>query len=66
MLKVRENVPAPTPEPLSTAAVNAFFMRVRQQMALPIACPQEIQQADVDPHRWAETAKRAGAIAVEF
>lgn len=66
MLKVRENVPAPTPEPLSTAAVNAFFLRVRQQMSLPTSRSGEIRQPDVDPSLWAESSMRAGAIAVEF
>ena len=63
---MRENVPAPSPEPLSAAAVSAFFVRVRQQMDLPITRPLQSQQADVDPRRWAGASKRAGAVAVEF
>jgi hypothetical protein len=66
MLKARENVQTPTPEPLSTAAVNAFFARVREQMSLPVAQSTEIRQADVEPRHWAEASKRAGAIAVDF
>jgi len=66
MLKVRAHVPGPTPEPLSAEAVNAFFVRLRVQMSLPAKQTQVAQQPDVEPRHWAEYAKRAGAVAVDF
>lgn len=37
MLKARENVPAPAPEPLSPAAVSELFQRIRMELHLPAA-----------------------------
>lgn len=35
MLRVRENVPKPVPEPLSAAAIHAVFTRIRAELGLP-------------------------------
>lgn len=66
MLHVRDHVSGPIPEPLSTDAVNAFFVRLREQMSLPVKQAPVASQPDVEPGRWAEYAKRAGAVAVDF
>ena len=44
MLKARENVPAPAPEPLSPAAVSLLFQRIRMDLHLQPA-PTDAPQA---------------------
>lgn len=51
MLKIRENVPPPVPEPLSPQAVEALFKRIRAELGL-----QGVDAADA-----AEYARKAGA-----
>jgi hypothetical protein len=57
MLKIRKDVPPPPPKPFSDEAVDLLFFRLREKFGI---------QPSIDPAKWVDMSKKAGAVPVEF